>query len=644
MAIVADLVADPLKPRIRLKPVGAARGEDDSARAAERRRIDRGEGMLMEPLHTASGTKRRRLDDGDEDSSGTKRRLLDDGDEDCLDGDEGSRAVKRRRLDGDEGSRTVKRRSLDGDEGSPPVKRRRLDGEEGSCAIATAHVLSTLPPPPGPWVRPVACTMDDENSRSSMRRRLDGDEDSHAIKRRAWVRPWVKRPVALRCTKDNDNSQSSMCRRLKGDEDSRAIKHRECDEPTRPPAGFLVAAATEQTRPPGRATVHVPSTLPPGAWVRPVALQCTKDDDNSQSSMRRRLEGDEDSRAIKRRECDEPTRAPAGLSVAAVMEQTRPPGRATTHVPSMLPPGAWVRPWVRPVALQCTKDDDNSRSSMRRRLEGDEDSRTIKHRECDEPTKPPAGLSVTAATEQTRPLGRATHVPSTLPPGAWVRPVTLQCTKNDDNSRSSMRRCLEGDEDSRAIKHRECDEPTKPPARLSVTAALEQTRPLGRAAHVPSTLPLGAWVRPWVRPVALQCTKDDDNSQLSMRRRLEGDEDSHAIKRRECDEPTRPPTGLSVATATEQTRPLGCVTAYVPSMLPPGAWVRPVALQCMKDDNSRIRSSMRREDNEDSPTSKKAAHNLQMQRFLWLQRSREEARRQARQDCQDRGVQRSIHR
>ncbi|KAG8080710.1 hypothetical protein GUJ93_ZPchr0007g3620 [Zizania palustris] len=119
MAIVADLVADPLKPRIRLKPVGAARGEDDSARAAERRRIDRGEGMLMEPLHTASGTKRRRLDDGDEDSSGTKRRLLDDGDEDCLDGDEGSRAVKRRRLDGDEGSRTVKRRSLDGDEGSP---------------------------------------------------------------------------------------------------------------------------------------------------------------------------------------------------------------------------------------------------------------------------------------------------------------------------------------------------------------------------------------------------------------------------------------------------------------------------------------------------------------------------------------------
>ncbi|KAG8080717.1 hypothetical protein GUJ93_ZPchr0007g4883 [Zizania palustris] len=269
---------------------------------------------------------------------------------------------------------------------------------------------------------------------------------------------------------------------------------------------------------------------------------------------------------------------------------------------------------------------------MRRRLEGDEDSRTIKHRECDEPTKPPAGLSVTAATEQTRPLGRAAHVPSTLPPGAWVRPwvrpVTLQCTKNDDNSRSSMCHCLEGDEDSRAIKHRECDEPTKPPARLSVTAALEQTRPLGRAAHVPSTLPPGAWVRPWVRPVVLQCTKDDDNSRLSMRRRLEGDEDSHAIKRRECDEPTRPPVGLSVATATEQTRPLGCVTAYVPSTLPPGAWVRPVALQCMKDDNSRIRSSMRREDNEDSPTSKKAAHNLQMQRFLWLQRSREEARRQ----------------
>ncbi|KAG8080716.1 hypothetical protein GUJ93_ZPchr0007g4422 [Zizania palustris] len=351
MAIVADLVADPLKPRIRLKPVGAARGEDDSARAAERRRIDRGEGMLMEPLHTASGTKRRRLDDGDEDSSGTKRRLLDDGDEDCLDGDEGSRAVKRRRLDGDEGSRTVKRRSLDGDEGSPPVKRRRLDGEEGSCAIATAHVLSTLPPPPGPWVRPVACTMDDENSRSSMRRRLDGDEDSHAIKRR------------------------------------------ECDEPMRPLAGLSVAAATEQTSPPGRATAHVPSTFPPGAWVRPwvkrpVALRCTKDNDNSQSSMCRRLKGDEDSRAIKHRECDEPTRPPAGFSVAAATEQTRPPGRATVHVPSTLPPGAWVRP----VALQCTKDDDNSQSSMRRRLEGDEDSRAIKRRECDEPTRAPCWI------------------------------------------------------------------------------------------------------------------------------------------------------------------------------------------------------------------------------------------------------------
>ncbi|KAL5198341.1 hypothetical protein ABZP36_001853 [Zizania latifolia] len=193
MAVVAGLVADPLKVRIRLKPVGVASGGDDSASVAERRRVDRGEGMPMEPLPT----------------SGTKRRL---------DGDEESRAIKGRECY--EASRSIRRR-----DGAAPRASTRCEDDEASrpckkkkASEPAAHVPSTRP------MRPAArqC-MKDDYSRASRRR--EDNEASRASKKK----PASEKAAHLPSTRTTRPAARASCKNKK--EENLRVRH---NAPLRP--------------------------------------------------------------------------------------------------------------------------------------------------------------------------------------------------------------------------------------------------------------------------------------------------------------------------------------------------------------------------------------------------------------------------